>query len=437
MRWRTLSWRRVTGLLTAFDCLALVLALEVAYSSRYLLGLSLSDPTPVLDPLVPTLILAIWLITYRVFALYSVRLVGAGLDEYRAIAVGSTFAFAAVAIFAYIDQMLPISRGFLLVFWLASIVIVDLGRFLARRLVWRWSKRAGGVRRVLVVGVNDQAVQIAEELARNPAACSVVLGFLSDYGPIGQSVVGGFKIVADPMRLYEVANRMGATHAVIVESALSWESMRYIVRSMHASRVPEVLIAPGMFNVAATPLQFTQVGRVVLLVPHPNRIVGFEAILKRTLDVAVALPVAVITLPLQVAIWIYLKVMGVRQPLGAVRGLGFGGDAIGIPRLAGGPRLRSSHLSRLPSLWLIVSGKMSVIGPRPVIEGELGAYEPWLDVLATLKPGFIGPWWLSGQGRPVGVEEEVEADLRYARYYTVWMDLRTRPQSTTATRRAA
>lgn len=420
----TVSWRRVTILLTTFDLFALVLALLFAYILRYGLGWSLSDRTEKVDPLVPILCLTIWMITYRVFSLYSVRQVGVGLSEYRAIAMSSTFALAAVVIFDYIDQQLPISRAFLLLFWLASIVLVDAGRFIARRLVWRWSQMGGWVRRVLVIGVNEQAVQIAQELARNPTSCSVVLGFLSEYAPIGQSVSGRLKILADPMNLYEVAKRMGATHAVVVESALSWESMRYIIRSMHTSRSVEVLLAPGMFNVSATPVQFTQVGRFVLLMPHSSRIVGVEAMLKRVLDLALAVPACLITLPLQAAIWIYLKASGVGKPLKVIRGLGFGGKPMDIPRLAGGPRLLSSHLSRLPSLWLIVSGNMSIIGPRPLIDGETGPYESWLDVLTTLKPGFIGPWWLSGQGRPRRIEDEVEADLHYARHYTIWMDLR-------------
>jgi lipopolysaccharide/colanic/teichoic acid biosynthesis glycosyltransferase len=226
------------------------------------------------------------------------------------------------------------------------------------------------------------------------------------------------------MELYEVAKREGATHAVVVESSLSWESLRYIVRSMHASRTLQVLLAPGLFDVGATPLQSTQLGRALLLAPRATRIFGFEAIFKRALDLSVAIPVFLITLPVQVGILVYLRLAGVRSPLELIRSSGFGGDVINIWRLAGGPRLQASHLTRLPSLYKVIQGKMSLIGPRPMVLGETGPYQRWTDVLTPLKPGFIGPWWLSGRYRPAELHEEIEADLNYARSYSIWMDLR-------------
>src|SRR5207302_561211 len=139
------------------------------------------------------------------------------------------------------------------------------------------------------------------------AACSTVLGFLSDYRPVGQQVEGLLKVVGEPTQLYELAKRFKATHAIVVQSALSWESLRFVVRSMHAEYGLEVLLAPGLFDVAATPLQFTQVGGATLLLPSASRIVGFEALFKRALDLALSIPGLLITLPAQAGIWAYPK----------------------------------------------------------------------------------------------------------------------------------
>jgi lipopolysaccharide/colanic/teichoic acid biosynthesis glycosyltransferase len=368
--------------------------------------------------------LAFTLTTYWLLDLYSMQFVGSGLYEYRAIVTYTTFAFAAIVIFGYIDDGLAISRAFLLIYWLSAIVLVGIGRFTARRLVRWWSRTRGGLRRVIIVGANEQGVQIARELASNPAACSTVLGFLSEYRPVGQHSGSKLPVLGEPMQLYEVSNRLGATHAVVVESALSWESLRFIVRSMHSSRAPEVLLAPGLLDVAATPLQSTQLGQVMLLVPRATRIVGFEAFFKRSLDLLIALPALVISLPIQLWIWIYLRTKGVGQPIKTFRALGFGGRTITVRQFEGGPLLRASHLSRLPSLWLVVRGAMSIVGPRPMVVGDHGLYERWSDVLTALKPGFIGPWWLSYSHRPTMIQLEIRADLEYARSYTIWADLR-------------
>jgi lipopolysaccharide/colanic/teichoic acid biosynthesis glycosyltransferase len=420
---RILNWNGVRVVLILFDVIGLLVALEVSYVGRYSLGWTVTGEGSELDPLVPVLCLAITLLSYRVFDMYSMRLVGSGLYEYRAIFTNTTFAFAGIVVIDYIDQSLRISRAFLLFFWVAALLFVGTGRFLARRVVRRWSALRGGLRRVLVVGANELASQIAHELATNPAACSVVLGFLSEYRPLGERT-NGHPVLGEPMELYEVAQREGATHAVVVESALSWESLRYIVRSMHASPEIQVLLAPGLFDVGATPLQSTQLGRTLLLTPRATRIFGFEAVFKRALDLAVALPALVLTLPLQVGIWVTLRLSGVSKPLIVLRCLGSRGQAIAIWRFTGGSRLQASHLTRLPSLWQVVRGTMSLIGPRPAVLDQPGPYQRWSDALAQLKPGFIGPWWLSGHGRPVELQAEIEADLNYARTYSIWLDLR-------------
>jgi putative colanic acid biosynthesis UDP-glucose lipid carrier transferase len=421
---RTLSWSHVRAVLLIIDFIALLVALDLSYIARYELGWSFGGVSTSLDPLVPAVCLVVTLFMYRVLGLYSMQSVGSGLDEYRAVVMDTTLAFAAIVIISYIDEGLPISRAFLLLFWMSAIVLVGAGRFAARRVVRRWSARRGGLRRVLVVGANEQAVQIAEELANNPAACSVVLGFLSEYRPVSQLSNGNLKVLGEPMELYEVAERERATHAVVVESSLSWESLRFIVRSMHASRTLQVLLAPGLFDVGATPLQSSQLGRALLLAPRATRIYGFEAFFKRGLDLGVGIPALLLTLPLQIGIWIYLRLAGIARPIEALRSSGIGGEVITIRRFAGSARLKASHLTRLPYLWQVVRGKMSLIGPRPAILDEIGPYEKWRDVLMPLKPGFIGPWWLSGQGRPTKLQAEIEADLHYARSYSIWLDLR-------------
>ena len=419
-----LSWAPVRLFLMLSDFVALGLALEVAYIARYSLGWKLSVEPSSLDPLVAALCVVITLIVYRVSDIYSMQLVGSGLNEYRAIVVNTTFAFAAIVIVSYIDQELRISRAFLLLFWLSAIFLVGVDRFVARRAVRRWSALRGGLRRVLIVGANEQGIQIAKELASNPAACSVVLGFLSEYRPVGHAANDHLRILGEPMELYDVAKREKATHAVVVESSLSWESLRFIVRSMHASRTPQVLLAPGLFDVAATPLQPTQLGRALLLAPRATRIIGFEALFKRVLDLGVAIPAFVVTLPLQVMIWVYLRFFGVAKPLVVMRCWGSRGQVIAVWRFAGGRQLQASHLNRLPSLWQVVTGRMSLVGPRPANVDDAGPYHRWRDVLTPLKPGFIGPWWLTGHSRPTELQEEIEADLNYARRYSIWLDLR-------------
>ncbi len=67
---------------------------------------------------------------------------------------------------------------------------------------------------------------------------------------------------------------------------------------------------------------------------------------------------------------------------------------------------------------------MSLVGPRPAIPYEVAAYQTWhrrrvLDV----KPGITGLWQVNGRGR-VAFDEMVRLDLRYARDWSLWLDLK-------------
>jgi len=70
------------------------------------------------------------------------------------------------------------------------------------------------------------------------------------------------------------------------------------MQSMHQRRMPQILVAAGMFDINATPLQLVQLGSALLLESHASRVTGMEALLKRSLDVAIALPVLIASLPL-------------------------------------------------------------------------------------------------------------------------------------------
>lgn len=406
--------------LLAGDILAVIVALYLAYLGRFVLSV-LPQNVPALDSIVLPLCLLIWVVSYAGSGLYKQRNVGSGYAEYTRVAAASTYSFVAVVMIDYLDTNLKISRGFLLILWVATIAVVIIERFAFRRLLRQVARRGHKLRRVLVVGASRQGLDLARQLALDPGASSEVSGLLDDYRPKG-SRVGEFEVLGEPLELAAVSARVGATHAVVVESALSWESLRFIVSTMHRSTRPEILLAPGMYDVNATPLELLQVGSALLLRSHPSRIVGMERLLKRALDLGLAVPALLLTLPLQAGVmaWGWHRH---GSPYQVDHFLGERGSSLRLPKLHGAT-LSALHLGRLPALLLVVTGQMSLIGPRPLRPAELDHGDSWPEALTAMKPGFIGPWWLLRNGRPTTVDEEVAVDLRYARGYTIWMDVR-------------
>jgi len=89
-----------------------------------------------------------------------------------------------------------------------------------------------------------------------------------------------------------------------------------------------------------------------------------------------------------------------------------------------GACLRRTSLDELPQFFNVLSGKMSLVGPRPPIPYEVEAYDLWHRArLLEAKPGITGLWQVNGRSR-VKFDDMVRLDLRYARTWSLWMDIK-------------
>jgi exopolysaccharide production protein ExoY len=76
---------------------------------------------------------------------------------------------------------------------------------------------------------------------------------------------------------------------------------------------------------------------------------------------------------------------------------------------------RRHSIDELPQLWHVVSGEMSLVGPRPVTEGELHRYYgAHASEILQVKPGLAGLWQVSGRNR-LSYAERCRLDLRLVR----------------------
>jgi lipopolysaccharide/colanic/teichoic acid biosynthesis glycosyltransferase len=107
------------------------------------------------------------------------------------------------------------------------------------------------------------------------------------------------------------------------------------------------------------------------------------------------------------------------------------GNGHGVYKITGDPRvtrvgsfLRRSSLDELPQLINVLMGEMSLVGPRPPVAYEVEAYEIWhRGRLMEAKPGITGLWQVNGRSR-VKFDEMVRLDIRYARTWSLWLDIK-------------
>lgn len=89
-----------------------------------------------------------------------------------------------------------------------------------------------------------------------------------------------------------------------------------------------------------------------------------------------------------------------------------------------GALLRRTSLDELPQFLNVLKGDMSLVGPRPAIPYEVAAYQTWhRRRVLEVKPGITGLWQVNGRSR-VKFDEMVRLDLRYAKSWSPWLDIK-------------
>lgn len=195
-------------------------------------------------------------------------------------------------------------------------------------------------------------------------------------------------------------------------------------------------------------------------VAEPPRAAPSE-ILKRTMDLAIAIPMAVFLLPvfILIAIVIYIDDKGPILFQQSRRGLN--GETFTClkfrtmvtdaserlerllatdpalrkeweetqklkcdPRITGvGGFLRKYSIDELPQLWNIIKGDMSIVGPRPIVEDEVRRYGEFIEQYDEVRPGVVGLWQINGRN-DTSYDHRVQLDVTYAEKRNLFLDLK-------------
>ncbi|MGY1914628.1 sugar transferase [Blastococcus sp. SYSU DS0973] len=397
-----------------------------------------------------------WVAALGLLGGYAERRLGTGEDEYRRVLVAG---LVAIVLLSYASLVVSGPALDLLAYVAVPVTTAGtlLGRLLNRRRMHAARRRGLMTKRVILVGREVAVADFARRLRRDTAAGLRVVGACIPRAEDCVALVkDGLPVLGDLGSVLPAIDKVGAD-AVLVASAseTAAQYLRDLAWRLEGTNV-ELLVGPGLIEVHPNRLHIRPTTSLPLIQIQEPQFRGGRRLLKSVLDWTVAAVLLLASLPVLVAIGLAVRLTSPGPAFFRHRRIGKRGREFDLlkfrsmvshadtkisslmalnqgnavqfkmhndPRVTRvGAFLRTYSLDELPQLINVLTGHMSLVGPRPHVTREVEQYGPDMHRRLLVKPGITGLWQVSGRS-DLSWEESVELDIRYVENWSFGFDL--------------
>lgn len=449
------------------DTVSVVVAFWLAYELRYRLeigGEISSEVWASFSTFAPPAFAAfvLMVIVFPLRGVYRVREHVSMLDVVPRLVGGFSTVVAGVILMAFFFQFSPSRLIFLYVF--AFGLAFMFGHRIVLALIKRWLLRRGiGVDRVLIIGEGKSGRRIMQSMLGKPGYGYRLVGYAGD-AQRGDSITVATErgMLTCPRlggvdQIGELVQRHRVDEVVVVDDRTSSISVADVIEQCRGA-VVQLRVVPDLLQISLDRVDFSDINGVPTIGIRDASIRGWNAIMKRFIDVSCATLLVILGAIPMVIIAILIK----RDSPGPVfytqTRIGQYGEPFTIfkfrcmvtnadrmwvdmvkaaekpdgglwfkdpedPRITRvGKTLRRFSIDELPQLFNVLRGDMSIIGPRPPLPVEVAEYDEWHLQRLLVRPGLTGLWQVNGRS-DLAFDEMVRLDLYYAENWTPWMDM--------------
>ncbi|MBK8803177.1 MAG: sugar transferase [Fibrobacteres bacterium] len=307
-----------------------------------------------------------------------------------------------------------------------------------------------GLEAAILLGANDQGNQVLQRLRARPILGIEPVAFLDPDAKRAGKRFDGLRIAGKYSDLPRVLDETGARHVVICHSTSSHNEILRIL-SFLDDRSVTVYVVPDLFDVLSGHLRTVVLHQADLLVLLQHHLPGWQAGMKRLMDLAFSVVILLAALPALLLAMLAIKLdspgpifysqervgqYGRRFRVWKLRTMRTDAEKSG-PQWAGkkdnritkvGKFLRKTRLDEVPQLWCVFRGDMALVGPRPEREffiEKLRDEVPLYVRRLKMKPGLTG-WAQVTLGYDNSIEDvkkKVMADLWYFENLSLSLDI--------------
>ena len=341
---------------------------------------------------------------------------------------------------------------------LTALAVADLLTRAAAR-VWRRAGHDDGRLPVLAIGSDDAVAGIARALQADRHAGLKIVGLCATTttAAAGRSRdLASVPLVGDLDSVASAAATAGAAAVLVCSADVEAEQLRDISWQLENAGI-HVIVAPEMPAFAAHRVHLDIAGDRCLVHVDTARFTGTRYVIKSVFDRVAAVALLVLVLPALVTIAALVKLtsrgpvffvqtrvgrdgrlfrmakfrsmhVGADQRVADLVELNDVGDGL-LFKIRADPRvtrigrvLRRYSLDELPQLFNVLTGSMSMVGPRPPLPEEVLRYADRVHRRLLVKPGLTGPWQVSGRS-DLPWDESVRLDLNYVENWSLISDI--------------
>jgi exopolysaccharide biosynthesis polyprenyl glycosylphosphotransferase len=404
-------------------------------------------------------VLALWPLVFYFHGLYQSRRGRSRVDEVLTIVLAVLLAtvLLSVVIAWYRPPAAPgsteyftYSRAFLGLFALVDLVFVASTRKVVRSGLRRVRSSGHNLQRILVVGAGLLGREITTKILAHREMGFEVMGFLDDDPGKAGTLVCGVPVLGTTRQAEEV---LAAQHIDQVFITLPLEAHRKILQLLEpmARECVEIKLVPDVLQYAALKATLEDVDGTPVINLSQMPLQGWNSMMKRAMDLAVAVAALIALLPILpvVALAIWLEDRGsifYRQERMGLDGRPFmilkfrsmrvNAEATSGPvwaikddprRTRVGAFLRHWSIDELPQIWNVITGDMSIIGPRPerpTFVREFKHKIPRYMLRHRVKSGITGWAQVHGWRGNTSIKKRIQYDLYYIQNWSLSLDFK-------------
>jgi putative colanic acid biosynthesis UDP-glucose lipid carrier transferase len=343
------------------------------------------------------------------------------------------------------------SRKVIMIWFAVTPFALQIGQEMARILLHRLISSGAAGRVKAVVGVNETARGLAEQIGEDPCMGRIA-GYFDDRrgdrlaGVSPRDVIGG---------LADVAGNVKRNGIEVVYITLPMSRDPRVLRLLDELRdtTASIYFVPSTLPFDPIQARLDYIGGIPVIAVCETPFYGINGVLKRAFDLVVSGIVLLLIWPLMAAIAVGIKLSSPGPVLFKQRRYGLDGkeilvfkfrtmtvceDGDRIVQARRGDRrvtpfggfLRRTSLDELPQLFNVIAGSMSIVGPRPHAVAHNEEYRRLIDgymIRHKVRPGITGWAQVNGfRGETATLErmqKRIEHDLEYLRHWSISLDI--------------